>query len=242
VGRKLNALGESARAQGDYARAQTYYAEALAIARAIGERRSISIALGNLGLVALDQREYAAALAKYTEAATIARELGDRDRIGYTLTGLAEAQSCAGQFAGAEVTTREAIDVRRQVGQMALVMESVAGLARIYLAQDERARALESVQEILAYVDRDQSLDAANEPLRILLTCYRVLAINTHPRAQEILALTFRRLRERLARIAEPEARRVVLAQSPWCREIIAAWAQNARISRQDAIEEATRA
>ena len=239
MGRKANALGESARAQGDYARARTYYAEALTIARTTGERRSASIALGNLGLVALEQRAYAAALAQYTEAATIANELGDRDRIGYALTGLAEAQCGVGQFADAEATIRKAIAVRRQVGQQALVMESVAGLARIFLAQGKPTLALDAAQEILAYVDRDQPLEAANEPLRILLTCFHVLARNTQPRAPEILALTFRRLRERLARIADPNARRTVIAQSPWNREIIAAWATVTGQSHEHVIAEA---
>ncbi len=195
--------------------------------------------MGNLGLVALEQRAYAAALAQYTEAATIANELGDRDRIGYALTGLAEAQCGVGQFADAEATIRKAIAVRRQVGQQALVMESVAGLARIFLAQGKPTLALDAAQEILAYVDRDQPLEAANEPLRILLTCFHVLARNTQPRAPEILALTFRRLRERLARIADPNARRTVIAQSPWNREIIAAWATVTGQSHEHVIAEA---
>jgi len=241
AGRKLNALGEAARMQGDYAHALAYYADALVIARELGERRSESIALGNLGLLACDQQEYATALAHYTDALALARALGDRDRIGYALTGLAEARAGVGQFADAETAIREASAVRRAVGQMALVMESVAGLARIYLAQDQPASAWDAAQEILAYLDREQSVDAANEPLRIWLTCYRVLRANQNPRAPEILASTFHRLRQRLARIPDPDTRRAIIAQSPWCREIIAAWADAAPMAREQAVDEALR-
>lgn len=239
AGRKLNALGEATRTQGDYARAQAYYTDALAIARALGERRSESIALSNLGLVALDQRDYPTALAHYTDALAIARKLDDRDRIGYTLTGLAEARAGVGQFADAEAASHEAIALRRAVGQMALVMESIAGLARIYLAQDKRTDARDAAQEILTHVEQGQSLDAANEPLRILLTSYHVLASNQDARAPDMLAITFRRLRQRLAHIANLDVRRSVIEQSPWCGEIIAAWVQSTQSSLDQAIDEA---
>lgn len=79
--------------QGDYGRATEYYAQALAIARELGERRSESIALGNLGLVALGRQDYERAREHYTQALVMARQLGDQDRMGYTLTGLGEAHA-----------------------------------------------------------------------------------------------------------------------------------------------------
>jgi hypothetical protein len=76
-------------------------------------------------------------------------------------------------------TIQEAIAQRRQVGQAALLMESIAVLARIHLARGNLAQAQVVTQEILAYLDQGHSLDAANEPARILETCHRVLAANS---------------------------------------------------------------
>jgi class 3 adenylate cyclase/tetratricopeptide (TPR) repeat protein len=227
VARKFNSLGEIARMQGDYARAQSYFAQSLDMTRELGERRSESITLGNLGLVALYVQDYATALTCYEPALVIARELGDRDRMGYTLTGLAEALAGLGQLENAVTTMQEAIAVRRQVGQLALVMESVAGLAQIYLTQNKLDLALTASQEILAYWDKTHSLDAANEPIQILLTCYRVLAANHRPRTTEILEMTFNRVCQHLARIPNPVARLSVLENVVWYQEIVTAFAQN---------------
>ena len=237
AGRKLNSLGEATRLQGDYTRARAYYEQALAIARELGERRSESIALGNLGQVALGQQDYETALGHYEQALAIARELGDRDCIGYTLTGLGEAQAGVGRLNNAVTVIQEAIALRRQVGQLALLMESTAGLARIYLVQGKLAQAQAVMQEILAYLDQGRSLDAADEPLRILLTCYQVLAANQHPRAAEMLHTTFNRLCQRVAHIPDQGARRSVVENVPWYREIITAWAEGAQMTLDQAID-----
>ena len=226
VARKFNSLGEIARMQGDYGRAQSYYTQSLTMTRELGERRSESITLGNLGLVALYVQDYATALTCYEPAQVIARELGDQDRMGYTLTGLAEALAGLGQLDDAVTTMQKAIGVRRQVGQLALVMESIAGLVKIFLTQNKLDSALTATQEILEYWDQTHSLDAANEPFQILLTCYHSLAANHHPRATEILEMTFNRLGQHVARISSSVARQSVIEQVAWYREIIAAFAE----------------
>ncbi len=240
AGRKLNSLGESTRMQGNYDRAKEYYAQALTIARALGERRSESIALSNLGLAALGQQAYERAREYYAHAVAIARELGDQDRIGYTLTGLGEAHAGLGQYADAADALQQAIAIRRDIGQTPLRMESLAALARVYLAQGDLSKASAVTQEVLAYVDQARSLDGADEPLRILLTCYQVLAADDHPRAAEILQTTFKRLRQRAARVSDPSARRSLLANVPCHREILAAWAQRAQMSLDQAIDQST--
>ncbi|MBI4788820.1 MAG: tetratricopeptide repeat protein [Chloroflexi bacterium] len=238
AGRKLNSLGETTRMQGDYRRAAEYYAHALAIARELGEPRSESIALGNLGLAALGGQDYERALEHYTQALAIARQLGDQDRLGYTLTGLGQARAGVGQLDAAVGVLQEAIAVRRKIGQLPLLMESLAALARVYLAQGD-LHAQTVAQEILAYVDQGHSLDAANEPLQIWLTCYQVLAANHNPRAAEILRMAFDRLRQRLAQVPDSAARRSLLASAPWYMEIVAQWAHGAPMAPEQAMQDA---
>ena|GEM_PF-86216 len=236
IGRKLSSLGESARMQGDDARAQECYTQALAIARELGEPRSESIALGNLGLVMLSQQDYARAQEYFAQALAIARQLGDQDRIGYTLTGLGQAHAGLGQFADAIGTLQQAIAVRRQVGQLPLLMESLAALARVHLEQGDLAAARQVMQEVFAFVQAN-SLRGANHPLQIWLTCYQVLAADHDARAEEMLRTAFEQLRARAARIADPATRRAFLENTPWHREIIQAWAQDAQMTLEQAME-----
>jgi hypothetical protein len=70
-----------------------------------------------------------------------------------------------------------------------LVVEPLAGLTRVALAQKDRAQALAYVQEILIYLESHPTLDGTREPLRIFLTCYRVLRASNDPRAENVLDL-----------------------------------------------------
>lgn len=218
-------LGEICRALGDYAGAREHYARSLELARAGGERGSAGLTLGNLSLIAHNQGDDAAARHYGEQALEIVREAGDRRTQGYVLTALGHA--LAGQEAWDEALAsyEAALAIRRELGEGSLVMETLAGLARLRLAQGDAAAARAPAAEIVGFLEAGGTLDGADEPFRIYLTCCRVLQANADPRADDVLATAYRLLQERAARLADAAGRRSFLEQVPYHREIAAAWA-----------------
>jgi len=76
----------------------------------------------------------------------------------------------------------------------------------------------------LSYLETHPTLDGTIEPLRVYLTCYRVLRANEDPRAGEVLSAAHRLLQERAARIDDEQLRRSFLENVAAHREIIEAW------------------
>ncbi len=67
---------------------------------------------------------------------------------------------------------------------------------------------------------RAEPLYGAEEPLRVYLTCYRVLRADDDPRAAEILDAGYALLMKQAATISAAETRRQFLQDIPWHREL----------------------
>ncbi|MFN2155699.1 MAG: hypothetical protein ACK2UX_10725, partial [Anaerolineae bacterium] len=112
----------------------------------------------------------------------------------------------------------------REWGRRHLIVEPLAGLARVALAQGDLVAALAHVNEILDHIADRPMLYGLFEPLRIYLTCYRVLLANRDPRVSEILNAAYRLIQERAATIEDQDLRRSYLENVPAHREIAALW------------------
>jgi hypothetical protein len=71
------------------------------------------------------------------------------------------------------------------------------------------------------------TLDGTDEPLRVYLTCYRVLRANGDPRAREILDAGYRLLQERATHINDEKLRRSYLESVATHREIVKLWQED---------------
>jgi tetratricopeptide (TPR) repeat protein len=214
----LSNLGEVARAIGDYTRASDYYEQRLLICREIGDRAGESIALANLGLVSHNLGDNQAAQDYSHQMLRIAQEIGNRTHQGYALCNLGHALTGLGEEAAARSgrDSQEArqlfgsatdayglsVAVRRELNELFLVMESLSGLADVSLRSQDLPLAQRQVDEILAFL-QESNLDGTEEPLRIYLTCYRVLAAADDPRAESTLSTAHELLEERVAKIPE---------------------------------------
>ena len=96
-------------------------------------------------------------------------------------------------------------------------------MARVFLANQDVAQAQAQVEHILAHL-KHGILDGTNEPFRVYLTCYQVLAASRDPRAQPLLKTAVSLLRERAAQIANLDLRRSFLVRVPANRALLAAW------------------
>jgi len=241
-------LGVIARSFGDYGGARDYFERGLAIAREIGDRSRESLALHNLGIVAGIQGDYARAQDYCEQALTISREIGSRVVEGYALVAMGNVlvemvepgapvaalrQTVSPErereyLADAADSYRQALDIERELGTPGAIMESLAGLARVSLLQGDLAQAQLQIEEILSYLQRGNTLDGTEEPLRIYLTCCRILRANLDPRAEAILSTAHRLLQEQAAQIGDEETRRSFLDNVAAHREIVREFEEDA--------------
>jgi hypothetical protein len=141
---------------------------------------------------------------------------------GWARRGLGSAALAEGDLASAEQHYQASLETLRAAGSPALVAEPLAGLARVALARGDAGAAMVPVEEILAHLAAG-TLDGAEEPMLVYLTCYQALQAAGDPRAPELLARAQGELQERAARIADPAARQLFLEQVPAHRALAVA-------------------
>jgi tetratricopeptide (TPR) repeat protein len=139
---------------------------------------------------------------------------------GYGWTVLGHALAALGRLTEAEAAYRTAIKLRKNLGEITPAMESTAGLARTCLASGRLDEAKGFIHEILGYLE-EGSLDGADEPARVYLTCYSILQASQDPQADEILGKANEFVMERANKIMDEDLRHSYLFQVPTHREII---------------------
>jgi len=208
---------------GDYSVAQAYYEQSLHLCRKIGRPQYESEIHAYLGLLFHHMGNDRAARESSQQAIGIAQSVGARYEQGLALTHLGHALAGLGQLSEAAVAYEQAVALRHELGQHNLAIESLAGLARVTLAQGDTALARAHVEEILSYLEHDTP-DGTGEPLRVYLTCYRVLQTGGDPRAAHVLKTACDLLQAQAAQIPDADVRRVFLENVAAHREIMQAW------------------
>jgi len=217
------ALGYIHHLLGEYAEVETFYKQCLMLARESGSWRGESMTLTYLGLLSHHRSKHRIALEFGQQALRIAQDSSDRSTQGYILTHLGHALMGLGKLDRATVAYHQALILRRELGQTPLSMEPLAGLARISLAQRDLSQAQAYVEEILNHL-KTGTLFSTDEPLRVYLTCYRVLCANQDLRAQDTLDTAYNLLQERAAKINDEAKRRSFLENVAVHREIVEEW------------------
>ena len=230
----LGNLGWIAGVLGDYTTAREYNEQALKIARETGNTYQEVIILVNLSSTASSQGEFDQAMGYAEQSLALGKSAGVLSLEAWAFTCLGHARYGLGQLLESEEAYQSALAIRNQLYQHALAMEQLAGLARVALASGDVQTAKGYTEKILAYLDGGSTLEGAEEPMRIYLTCFQVLKTIEDPRAVSVLKNAYDILEARAARIREPEARRTFLEVVPYHREIITAFSsgQVARVSK----------
>jgi len=203
-GSAVNNLGDINRQLGNYVRAREYFEQALHTSREIGERWSECIGLLNLCLVAQHQNDPQAALDYSQQALNLAQESGYRSAESFALVGKGNALLALDRLDEALASIQASIDLRTEMGEQNMVMESRSALARVHLAQQDIPAALAQVEIILNYLQQN-SVDGADEPFRIYLTCCHILQAAADPRYPAVLQEALRLLQAQADRITDPD-------------------------------------
>lgn len=129
---------------------------ALALATKLGDRRSMSMSLGELGLVAWEfDRDRTRALAEYEKAIAIAREIGVPVLEASWLNNAANVYRDTGEWAEALVRYQQAVDIERRTGQRVVrammlknIGQTLAGLGRFADAERSLLHARETADAV----------------------------------------------------------------------------------------------
>lgn len=220
----LGNLGWIASVQGDYSTADKSYLQNQGIAREISDRYQEAYAAINLCTSKLAQGDFASANDFAEQGLEISRETGDRSGEAWSLTFLGHVRFELNDLALAEKAYQDSLGIRWELTQSNLAMEPLAGLARVSLKQNKLPAAQEFIEEILSHLDGGGSLDGAEEPLRVWLTCYQVLKAVDDPRADSILETTYHQLQARANELSDESLRRSFLENIPHHVELLTAW------------------
>lgn len=219
----LGNLGWAAKMQADFDTAQAYIERALLIAREVGNLYLEAYAMLNLSWLLMMRGDFENALTSAQQCLQINRQTGDQSGVAWSLTCLGHVYFEMGGWDDAGAAYQDALDLRRSLDQPNLAAEPRAGLARLALARGQPAAAAAQVDAILEHLGAGGSLEGAEEPLRVYLTCFQVLEAAADVRARAVLETAYRQLQEQAGKLSDPEVRRRFLEEVSYHREIMAA-------------------
>ncbi len=158
------------------------------------------------------------------EAINQAKEFGDQESEASALLIYGHSLVSKGKLGDARNVYLESLSIRQAMDQEYLLPELKASMARIAMLEGKLDEALELVDQILEYLE-NHDLNGSEEPLRIYLTCFRVLEANNDKRADDILKKAYALLEERTSMIAEETLQKTFLENVEVNREISQAYA-----------------
>ncbi len=137
----------------DYAQAQACLDEALASARALGDRRVLAPVLVSLGLLAWYQQDAPRAITWYEESLIQFRAIGGQWILSIALIGLARAELSEGHAARARTLLEESLTINRAFGNtwMIAMVLNLLGQQAFQQGELNRAEALLSESARLAF-------------------------------------------------------------------------------------------
>jgi predicted ATPase/class 3 adenylate cyclase len=212
LGESINLLnlGAVADSLGNYSLALVNLTAALYLSRAIGHRQQQCSVLTYLGLLLHHLDDNEGALVYSRQALELAREINDRNSQGTASMRLGHALLALGRLGEADDAYREALELREALGQINQAAETRAGQAQVALMRGDLAAALVLVEPIVPLLQSTR-LEGVDEPLRVFLTCYEVLAAARDGRAATVLATGTALLDRLAARIDDEAARGIYL-------------------------------
>ena len=134
---------------GRYADAQRYLEESIAIAREIGDKKTIAFALPPLGTAAIGLGDRAKARVYLKEAVTVSRQLGQRRELAVALIALAMLLRLEGQVSSAKPLYEEVLSIGHVLGDQNAIAISLLNLAIVAVAQGQISEARSMLSDAL---------------------------------------------------------------------------------------------
>jgi tetratricopeptide (TPR) repeat protein len=146
--------------------------QALAICRAIGDRKGEGIILGVLGTTYGSLGNYAKAIDYLKQALAIMQEMGDRKREGMALGDLGDAYYSLSDYAKAIEYHQQRLAIARKIGDPEGESNALGNLGDVYVAIGDYAEAIKCFQQSLAIVQEISHRQGEGKSLGSLGTTY----------------------------------------------------------------------
>ncbi len=219
----LRHLGYVLKGLGDFVAAKAAFEQTLQFSRVIGYRFWECIDRCNLALLHHHLGDAPAALEFAEQALRISQEIGSSRYQGYAWMSKGHALATLRRFPEAREAYQRARSIRVETRIPHQELESIAGLASVALATGDAQGARGHAEELLAYLERGETLNGAEEPFWIRLVCFRVLQAQQDSRARKFLKKTHFQLQEWAGRIQDAELRRSFLGIAAH-RQLLEEW------------------
>jgi CHAT domain-containing protein/tetratricopeptide (TPR) repeat protein len=146
--------GTEAQQAGDFAKAIERFTRAREMFNSIGDRRSVAVLWGSLGVAYWYTGDYEAVKRQYEEALKARRAIDDRILEGKTLNGLGSVHYQLGDYASAFDFYTQAVELRRKTGDLDGLGTSLTYLGNTYLALGRTIDARNTYEQALPLVER----------------------------------------------------------------------------------------
>jgi predicted ATPase len=173
----LDNAGRQARAAGHYTQATALFEDALALHRAIGDRRSLAsgglgLSLYEVGLVRREQGDLDGAAEMFNACTALHREIGDEEGVGVGLMGLSDVARDRGDVAQLRLYGQASLELLRKLGTQWAIGFTLNNLALAAYLQGSLADASALAHEAVALYRAQQAEASLAE---VLVTLGRVL-------------------------------------------------------------------
>lgn len=220
----LGNLGWVAGMQGDLQAARSYQERALLLSREVGNLYLEIYMLINLSAVTGIANEPQLSLEYAQNALKLARITGDRSGEAWSLLYGGYAHLLFNELQQAEQSFRDSIAIRDELGQPSMKIESLAGLIQTLLLKDDRDAAMGETENIISYLQTDNTLEGTEEPLRVYYACYLALEKAHDPRLDTVLNSAVQLLEAQVSKLPDEPSRRMYVENVPWRLAIQQAW------------------
>ncbi|MFN8487380.1 MAG: AAA family ATPase [Caldilineaceae bacterium] len=208
---------------GDFVGAQHVLTQALQLSRSLGapEDEAMDLTWSSNVALALEQvalaEEYACAAIQVAQKSDLFFEQCR------AWAALGAAKLHQGDLLAADQAYQTALTRVAQQRNQPVTQLAIEGLARVSLAQNQLDQAQAYVDELLAW-QATHPLTTFYEPALTYLTCYRLLARQQSPRAEEVLEAGHQLLQRHASTISDPASRQRYEQRVRANRELIATW------------------
>jgi len=152
---------------GHYADAQKYLEECLTIARLVGDKRMVAMALQPLGMATGGQGNRITAREYLEEAVSLAREIGSKRDLAAAINGLAQLYRADGELDAAEPLYQNVLALARELEDRESIAIALLNLAMVSISHGLDGLAQGMVREVHAIVEEIDSKPLGQSTLEV---------------------------------------------------------------------------
>ncbi len=231
----LGSLSSRAIRVGDYAHAEDHSRECLRLLREINDQRVEIDELVKLSFLATKRKSYQEALSILEEADSLIKQIEiSEDEVAHVMDAYCEIYSELTDYSLAVEYGLRAVQLRKNQKESKESILSRVFLAEALLGAQQLSEALEQVDDILKYLEKQETFDQDEDAPRIRLVCYKVLAACSDPRAAELLAGAHQSLDQLSRKFASETDRLSYLEKVSWHKEIVELWREEGNVPDDD--------